>query len=182
MKIRPQYAVPLAVSAVLLTACSESAQELGYGEKATGKDIDVTVLRVEAGSSGDLAALEDASRYAGRTPYYLHYRVTKNKDGAVKGPSFDVGDGKKRLTLLNILPAFPTPTVGQDGDFTYADAPKFDKCTDDDSFEKFEKAAKGASYEACSIYLTDEGDGAAPSEVKWVEGDRREEKDIAVWK
>ncbi|MFF5454508.1 hypothetical protein ACFY40_25215 [Streptomyces sp. NPDC012950] len=180
MKIRTPYAVPLVVSAVLLTGCSGSAQELGYGEKATGEDIDVTVLRVEAGSSGDLAVLEDASRYAGRTPYYLHYRVTKNKEGSVKGPDFDVEGGKGRLTLLNIMPGFPSPTVGPDGRLSYSEAPKFDKCADTRTSAEFAKAAKGESYEACSIYLTDEGDGAAPSGVKWVEGDRREE--VAVWK
>ncbi|MFE2296229.1 hypothetical protein [Streptomyces sp. NPDC059452] len=180
MKFRPQLAVPLAVSAALLTACSGPGQELGYGEKATGDDIDVTVLRVEAGSTEDLAVLEDASEYAGRTPHYLHYRVTKTKDGSVKGPDFDLtGDGKN-LTLLSIMPGFGTPVVSEDGDVSYSEAPKFDKCTDDNSYVEFNKAPAGESYESCSIYLTAEGDSAAPSEVTWVEGRQREP--LAVWK
>ncbi|ARF71746.1 hypothetical protein B7C62_05370 [Kitasatospora albolonga] len=181
MKFRPQLAVPLAVSAALLTACSGSGQELGYGEKATGDDIDVTVLRVEAGSTKDLAVLKDASEYAGRTPYYLHYRVTKTKDGSVKGPDFAVtGDGRN-LTRLSIMPGFGTPVVGKDGGLSYSKAPKFDKCTADDSSSDFNEKAAGESYTSCSIYLTAEGDSAAPTEVAWL-GDDRKEDPVAVWK
>ncbi|MFD3656539.1 hypothetical protein [Streptomyces sp. NPDC058620] len=180
MKNRPQFAVLLAVSASLLTACSGSGQELGYGEKATGDDIDVTVLRVDAGSTEDLAALEDAARFAGRTPYYLHYRVTKTKDGSVKGPDFDVAGDEGQLTPLNIMPGFPSPTIGEDGELSQSEAPKFDKCTDDHSYADFNKAATGETYEACSIYLADQGDSAAPSDVTWVKGSKSEV--VAVWK
>lgn len=181
MKIRPQFAILLAVAATVITACSGFGQELGYGEKATGDEIDVTVLRVEAGGAEDLSTLEDAARYAGRTPYYLHYRVTKTKDGSVKGPDFDVAAGDEgRLTLLNIMPGFPSPTIDENGELSQSEAPKFDKCTDDHSYAEFNKAATGESYEACSIYLTDRGDTAAPSDVTWVEGSQREQ--VAVWK
>ncbi|WNF28756.1 hypothetical protein RI138_19035 [Streptomyces sp. C11-1] len=180
MKIRPPFVVLLAVSAAALTACSGSGQELGYGEEATGDGVDVTVVRVEAGSAGDLTSLKDAAKYDGRTPYYLHYRVTKTKDGDVKGPSFDVANDKNRLTRLSILPSFPTPTVGDDGELSYSPAPKFEKCTDDQSSSDFNKAPQGETYEACSIYLSAEGDTSAPSEVTWVEGAKNET--VAVWK
>ncbi|MHC0429904.1 hypothetical protein ACX6XY_06925 [Streptomyces sp. O3] len=182
MKLRPKLAAPPALAiaaAVALTACS-SGQELSYGEQASANDLDVTVLRVEQGSTADLAMLKDADKYADRTPYYVHYRVAKTTRGEVKSPDLDaVGDGG-RLTQLNIMPSFPSPSVGADGKLTYSKAPKFDKCTDEHSYEEFNKAPKGESYEACTIYLTDAGDSAGPTQVEWADSGKSDP--IATWK
>lgn len=168
----------LALAAVV-TGCS-SGQELSYGEKAGAENLDVTVLRVEQGSAADLASLEGAERYAGRTPYYVHYRVAKTTDGSAEWPDLDVAGDDGRLTYLSILPGFPSSTVDADGNVTMEAGPKFDACTVDDTDKKdFDSAPKGESYESCGIYLTDEG-GTSPTRVEWVESGKQDP--IAVWK
>ncbi|MGA4979861.1 hypothetical protein [Streptomyces cinereoruber] len=174
----------LAATAFALTGCS-GVQELPYGAKAKKDNLEVSVLRVVAGTSGDLSVLKEAAKYQGRTPYYVHYRVTKTDAGDVNGPSFDVTADGALLTQLNIMSAFPEPIVGTDGKLSYKDAPKFDKCLDEHNFSEFKQAAAGESYEACTVYLSALGSNAAPEKVEWVKGDllrRSDDQSFAVWK
>jgi hypothetical protein len=178
LKPRPKLAALVTVAALSLAACS-SGQELSYGEAAEGEGLEVTVLRVERGNAADLAMLQDADEYTDRTPFYVHYRVTKTTDDTVEGIDLDTRGDEGRLTLLNIMPSFPSPTVDENGDISYGRVAKFDKCTDDHDSGKFGKAPKGETYEACDIYLTDAGDDGAPTRVEWVE--LGEADPIAVW-
>ncbi|MGW6860078.1 hypothetical protein [Streptomyces xanthophaeus] len=90
-----------------------------YGAKAKKDNLEVSVERVVAGTSDDLSVLKDAAQYQGRTPYYVHYRVTKTDADDVSGPSFDVTADGDLLTRLNIMSAFPQPIVGADGKLSY---------------------------------------------------------------
>ncbi|WP_455352093.1 hypothetical protein [Streptomyces sp. SYSU K217416] len=186
MKTRTAFAVlTAAVAALALTGCSDDTQELSFGAKAKKDNLEVSVLRVDAGTSGDLSVLQDAAQYQGRTPYYVHYRVTKTEAGDVNGPSFDVTADGDLLTRLDIMSAFPEPVVGEDGQLSYKDAPKFDKCLDEHDSSTFEKAAAGESYEACSVYLSESGSSAEPEKVEWVKGGLLRSSDdeaFAVWK
>ncbi|MFG2332877.1 hypothetical protein ACGFMM_25080 [Streptomyces sp. NPDC048604] len=185
MKFRTACRAVLAAAfALVLTGCSD-AQELSYGSSAKKDNLEVTVLRVTSGTSGDLSVLKDAAQYQGRTPYYLHYRVTKTGDGDVSGPSFDVTAGGDLLTRLSIMNAFPEPVVGADGKLSYKDAPKFDKCLDEHDYGKFKKAPAGESYEACAVYLSAAGSTTAPEKVEWVKGGllrRSDDEAFALWK
>ncbi len=175
-----------ALAAAALTGCSGSdTEELSYGEKATKDNLEVSVLRVEAGTSGDLSVLEDAAEYQGRTPYYVRYRVTKTEAGKVDGPSFDVTADGGLLTQLNIMASFPVIEVGADGKPRYKEAPKFEKCIDEPAAAEFGKAPAGASYEGCTIYLSDTGSTAEPKKVEWNKGGlvrSSEDEAYAVWK
>lgn len=187
MNVRTVSAVLGAAGVTLaLAGCSGSGtEELSYGDKATKDNLEVSVLRVDTGSENDLSVLKDAAEYQGRTPYYVHYRVTKTESGDVDGPSFDVTADGDLLTRLNIMSAFPEPVVGEDGQLSYEEAPKFDKCLDEHDSAKFEKAPAGESYEGCSVYLSDKGAGAAPEKVEWVKGGlirSSDDKPFALWK
>ncbi|MGW4646893.1 hypothetical protein [Kitasatospora sp. NPDC004289] len=173
-----------ATAALLLTSCSDT-QELSYGSGAKKDNIEVSVERVVAGTTADLSVLKDASKYQGRTPYYLHYKVTKTAAGDVTGPSFDVTADGDLLTRLSIMAAFPEPVVGADGKLSYKEAPKFDKCLDSHDSAKFKAAGAGESYEGCMVYLSATGSTAAPSKVEWVKGGllrRKDDEAFAVWK
>ncbi|MFI5530003.1 hypothetical protein ACIA8O_15815 [Kitasatospora sp. NPDC051853] len=173
-----------ATAALLLSGCSDT-KELAYGSTAKKDNIEVVVEKVVAGSTADLSVLKDASKYEGRTPYYLHYRVTKTDGGDVTGPSFDVTADGDLLTRLSIMAAFPEPVVGADGKLSYKETPKFDKCLDPHDSTKFKAAAAGESYQACAVYLSATGSTAAPSKVEWVKGGllrRKDDKAFATWK
>ncbi|WP_415952695.1 hypothetical protein [Streptomyces sp. KLOTTS4A1] len=176
-------ALAAGVLAFVLVGCS-GTEELSYGDTAEKDNLEVTVVRVDAGTPGDLSVLEDADKYRDRTPYYVRFRVTKSESGDVEGPSFDVMADGDRLTRLNIMSALPKPVVGEDGQLRYEEAPKFDKCLDEHDSAAFEKAPAGESYEACSIYLAEPGSGA-PDKVEWVKGGllrSSEDQAFAVWK
>lgn len=170
-------ATALAVcGALALTGCS-SVEEVAFGRTANveaekGYSVDVTVLGLEAGTSADLDQLKDASKYEGRTPYYLRYRFTKTDDGAAADWSadFEVRDGEGSLTQLSVLPSIDA-TGDLDDPF---DVNTFDKCQGSTGFDKL---PKGASVEGCEIYLTDSG-GGAPESVNWVLGDET----LVTWK
>ncbi|MFB7937975.1 hypothetical protein [Streptomyces sp. NPDC056049] len=171
-------------TAIALTGCS-GTRELSYGATAKKDNLEVSVLRVVAGDSGDLSVLKDAAEYQGRTPYYVHYRVTKTDAGEVNGPSFDVTADGALLTRLNIMSPFPEPIVGPDGKLGYKEPPKFDKCLDEHRSADFERAAAGESYEACAVYLAVSGSTATPEKVEWVKGGllrRSDDQAYAVWK
>lgn len=186
MNTRTAFAVlTTAAAALALTGCSDDIQELSFGDKAKKDNLEVSVVRVDAGTSGDLSMLEDAAQYQGRTPYYVHYRVTKTEAGDVNGPSFDVTADGDLLTRLNIRSAFPNPVVGEDGQLSYEEAPKFDKCLDEHDSSKFEKAAAGETYEACAVYLSESGSSMEPEKIEWVKGGLLRSSDdeaFAVWK
>ncbi|MFF4225848.1 hypothetical protein ACX9I7_06720 [Streptomyces sp. L500] len=173
----------LAGSAGCSGSSSDEGKELRFGETASlpgYKDakVDVTVERLEQGGSADLSVLKDASKYAGRTPYYLRYKLTK-PTGAEAGKSggastyFSVADAnKKRLTKLTILGALDT-TGDPKNPLKYRG---FEKC-ESLSTSDFEKAAPGQSVTGCAVYVADAGAGA-PTGVTWEQGT----KTLATWK
>ncbi|MER6677334.1 hypothetical protein [Streptomyces sp. NPDC000983] len=183
MKTRTTPAALIA-AALALAGCS-GTEELSYGEPAKKDNLEVAVLRVEAGTPADLSALEDAAQYADRTPYYVHYRVTKTEAGEVTGPSFDVMSDGGLLTRLNIMSGFPEPTVDADGQLTYQEPPTFDKCLDEHDSAEFKAAPAGESYEGCSVYLSQPGSTEQPEKVEWVKSGMVRSSDdeaFAVWK
>ncbi|MEU6928311.1 hypothetical protein AB0A05_04015 [Streptomyces sp. NPDC046374] len=110
-------------------------------------------------------------KYAGRTPYYLRYRYTKNEDGSLDwSGGFQVSGDDGRLTRLSVLPSLDA--TGDPNDPLHVST--FDKCKSGDSLDK---AAKGASVEGCQIFLTDAG-GGTPKTVEWVRG----QDTLATWK
>ncbi|MDT0450763.1 hypothetical protein [Streptomyces hesseae] len=173
-----------AIATVVLAGCSGSSSDEGkevrFGETAsvTGyKDakVDVTVERLEQGGSTDLSVLKDASKYAGRTPYYLRYKLTKTEAGQSGGAStyFSVTDGnKKRLTKLTILGALDT-TDDPNNPLKYRG---FEKCESLNT-SAYEKAAPGQSVTGCAVYVADAG-AEAPTSVTWEQGS----KTLATWK
>ncbi|MCC3776803.1 hypothetical protein [Streptomyces sp. UNOB3_S3] len=172
-----------AIATVVLAGCSGSSsdegKELRFGETAslTGyKDakLDVTVDRLEQGGSADLSVLKDASKYAGKTPYYLRYKLTKTEAGKSGGAStyFSVTDAnKKRLSKLTIIGALDT-TGDPKNPLKYRG---FDKC-ESLSTSDFEKAAPGQSVTGCAVYVADAGAGVPT--VTWEQGT----KTLATWK
>lgn len=176
MKFRATGAVAACV--LVVAGCSDSGEQLTFGEKATvsaerGGTLDVTVLRIDEGSNSDLTALENASQYTGDTPYYVHYEIAKTEGSHdTLWESFVVSAGGERLTELNVMAAVDfsdpfRPTVKE-----------FDRCTAADMTE-FEKAAKGQSVEGCAIFLADKGIGA-PTTVQWALDDA--DKPLATWR
>ncbi|MFJ8044041.1 hypothetical protein ACIRBX_26415 [Kitasatospora sp. NPDC096147] len=185
MNTRTVVAVLTATAAALVLAGCSDTQELSYGSSAKKDNIEVSVERVVAGTTADLSVLKDAAKYQGRTPYYLHFRVTKTADGDVTGPSFDVTADGDLLTRLSIMPSFPEPVVGADGKLSYKESQKFDKCLDGHDSAKFKSAAAGESYQACVVYLSATGSTKAPEKVEWVKGGllrRSDDEAFAVWK
>ncbi|MEU1782966.1 hypothetical protein ABZ545_26305 [Streptomyces abikoensis] len=184
---RRQALCVAALATAVLAGCSgcsgsssDEGKELRFGETASlpgYKDtkLDVTVERLEQGSSSDLSVLKDASKYAGRTPYYLRYKLTKTEAGTSGGAStyFSVADGnKKRLTKLTILGALDT-TGDPKNPLKYRG---FEKC-ESSSPSDFDKAAPGQSVTGCAVYVADAGAGA-PTGVTWEQGT----KTLATWK
>ncbi|MER6997682.1 hypothetical protein [Streptomyces sp. NPDC000410] len=172
-------AVALCLLAVSGCSGSDSGAELKYGESANvttekAGSYDVAVLRVEQGKNSDLDVFKDTSRYAGKTPYYVHYRITKTEDRQkVPAPYFGAYAGDKQLTALNVMPSF---------DFSDPLAPvvqEFDKCTGFDSAD-FKKAAKGQSFKGCDIYLAESGTGA-PTDIRLLP-DKIGDDPLVIWK
>ncbi|MFD7322545.1 hypothetical protein ACFV9D_15870 [Streptomyces sp. NPDC059875] len=172
---RAATATSAVLGALALGGCSSTPEaEVGKTldvEVAKGYSADVTVLAVEAGSAQDLSELKDASKYAGRTPYYLRYRYTKTQEGAADwSGEFAVSGEDGHLTRLSVLPSLDA-TGDADDPF---DVRTFDKCR---SVTGFDELPKGGSAEGCQIYLSDTG-GGAPEKVEWVDGDET----LATWK
>ncbi|OPC79688.1 hypothetical protein B4N89_00860 [Embleya scabrispora] len=170
-----------------LAGCSDSdeAKKVRIGETATvdadkGGKIDVTVVAVEAGSDADLATLANPAKYVGKTPYYLRYRLTKTGDKGDSSTKFVVSAGDHRLTSLHVAPSFEHSVNPDDAKNPVSvDVRTFEKCTDKGqmSIDDFAKAPKGTTYQGCTIYLSNAGEGA-PSRVEWVP-----DKDaVVVWK
>lgn len=171
-----------ACAAVLCTlvvagCSSDSGKQLKYGEMATfsaksGGSYGVTVMRVEKGDNSDLSALSHPSDYAGDTPYYVHYSLTKTSDGSVQPDvSLDAADGSTHLTMLSLLPSL---------DFSDPLHPKtqtFDKCPG--STDSLDKTAKGESVSECVIFLAHQGTGD-PTSVAMTQG--KSNTAVATWK
>ncbi|WP_144592417.1 hypothetical protein [Amycolatopsis rhizosphaerae] len=162
---------------IAVTGCGTSGRQLKFGEQATvtavrGGTIGVTVVGIEAGGNSDLSELSNPSKYAGETPYYLHYRLTKT-DLVESTTDFVVTDGKNELTHLTVMGSLDA-TADPDHPLSYH---QFSKCVQADSAE-FRKLAKGGSVEGCSIYLPEHGAGA-PTAVEWGARDGKEPE--ATW-
>ncbi|MFH8789123.1 hypothetical protein [Streptomyces roseoverticillatus] len=165
------------VGILALTGCSGSGKSLKFGETATvtgdrAGTVGVTVIRIDQGSDADLSALKDASKYTGKTPYYLHFKLTKTAEGNDDDETsrFDVSDGKRQLTELLVLPSLDA--IGDPSVVTR----RFERC-EGASHTAYKEAAEGQSVNGCAIYLADKETGA-PSTVKWT----RRADTLATWK
>ncbi|GHF04504.1 hypothetical protein [Streptomyces morookaense] len=160
-------AAAAAVAVITLAGCSGSSEKhAAFGEAVTVDSYDkgplsVAVERIDRGSSSDLNVLKDSAKYAGKTPYYLYYKLTRTESGkGSSGTNFVVSDGDKELTHLTIMGSFD-PTGDWRDPLRYRG---FDKCEGADGFEK---TGPGQSVEGCAVYVADAGTGA-PKTVKWV--------------
>ncbi|MEV4504651.1 hypothetical protein [Streptomyces klenkii] len=150
-----------------------------FGEMATVKGdragtVGVTVVQVEKGSNADLSGLKDASKYADKTPYYVHFKLTKTAEGNDDDTTshFEVYDGGKQLAELLVLPAMDLT-----GDPSSPLATRrFERCKDA-SDTAYKAAAEGQSVDGCAVFLADKGTGT-PSTVKWT----RRSDTLATWK
>ncbi|MFE7114311.1 hypothetical protein ACFU99_02655 [Streptomyces sp. NPDC057654] len=166
------------MGALALTGCSDSGPALAFGTEATVDgdrtgSVGVTVLRVEKGSHADLSGLKDASQYHGKTPYYLHYKLTKTAEGNDddEASHFKVAKDGKKLTELLVLTSME-PTGDPDSPLVTR---SFDRCTDA-SHTKWKKAAEGQSVEGCAVFLAPDGAGES-STVTWT----RRSETLATW-
>ncbi|MEU8550920.1 hypothetical protein AB0C81_28720 [Streptomyces roseoverticillatus] len=148
-----------------------------FGEMATVKGeragtVGVTVIQVEKGSNADLSGLKDASKYADKTPYYVHFKLTKTAEGNDDDTSsqFEVYDGQKQLTQLLVLPSLDA--IGDPSLVTR----RFERCKDA-SDTAYKAAAEGQSVDGCAVFLADKETGT-PSTVKWT----RRSDTLATWK
>lgn len=135
--------------------------------------IGVTVVRVEKGSHGDLSGLEDPSKYADKTPYYVHYKLTKTAEGNGDdvADQFEVYEGGNRLTELIVF-----TSIESTGDPAKPlETRRFEKCQSA-SHTVYKEAAVGKSVEGCAVYLAAKGTGD-PSTVKWT----RRSETLATW-
>ncbi|MEV4925027.1 hypothetical protein [Streptomyces roseoverticillatus] len=142
------------------------------GERAG--TVGVTVVQVEKGSNADLSGLKDASEYADKTPYYVHFKLTKTAEGNDDDTSshFEVYDGGKQLTELMVL-----TTLDPTGDPSKPLVTRrFERCKDA-SDTTYKTATAGQSVDGCTVFLADKGTGA-PSTVKWT----RRSDTLATWK
>ncbi len=167
-----------AVGILALAGCSSSGQSLKFGGTATvagdrSGTVGVTVVRVEKGSNADLSGLKDASKYSGKTPYYLHYKLTKTAEGNDNDESshFEVSKGGKRLTELLVLTSFD-PTGDPSNPLVTR---RFDRCQSA-SHTAYKEASEGQSVEGCAVFLATK-ETMDPSTVKWT---RRSEA-LATW-
>ncbi|GAB2738421.1 hypothetical protein [Kitasatospora kifunensis] len=180
MKLKAVYTcTAAAVCALAVAGCSsDSGKQLKYGEmyNVSGKSggaYGVTVTGVDKGANADLSVFSHPSDYAGDTPYYVRYTLTKADDGAVQPDvSLDVSDGDNRLTLLSLLPSLDF------SDPLHPKAEKFDKC-DSSSYVDFDKAAKGQTVSECEIFLAHQGTGD-PKSVAMTQG--KSDTAVATWK
>ncbi|GHF58677.1 hypothetical protein GCM10010218_44990 [Streptomyces mashuensis] len=177
MKRRAACAVVVGVLA--LTGCGESGPSLAFGEKATvtgdrSGSVGVTVVRVEKGTHADLSRLEDAAKYAGKTPYYVRFKLTKTAAGNDDDETshFEVYADGKPLSELIILPSLQ-PTGDPSEPLTSG---RFDKCEGADH-TRYKEAAEGQSVDGCTVFVAPDS-AAAPSTVKWT----RRSKTLATWK
>lgn len=171
--------ITVSVVLVAVSGCGDdSGEELSYGQSATvelkaGGDLEVTVKQLEKGSNADLETLEDSSSYAGKTPHYLRYTLTKTADSETDGSTeFVVSAGDSRLTRLNVMPSFDFSGDPKDP----MAVTKFDKC-DSLSGTDLKKAPTGQPVEGCAIYLADADVQDEPT-VKWMPDSKPE----VTWK
>ncbi|MEV4742576.1 hypothetical protein [Streptomyces sp. NPDC049555] len=168
-----------AVGILALAGCADSGQSLEFGEKATvagdrSGSVGVTVVRVEKGSHADLSLLQDASKYSGKTPYYVRFKLTKTAEGNDNDETshFEVWSDGKRLTELIVLPSMEAT-----GDPTEPlTTGHFDKCVGADH-TTFKEAPTGASVGGCAVFVAPD-DAKAPSTVTWT----RRSETLAAWK
>ncbi|MET9491009.1 hypothetical protein [Nocardia sp. NPDC006630] len=157
------FGVAVLAAVIVVSGCSDGVKELKFGESTDvsalkGGTIGVSVTRIDAGSNADLASLENASKYAGQTPYYVHYAVVKKTGDLREDGDYAAYDGDKQLTHLSVQSAL---------DFSSPLDPKlhkFDKCTDQGSWAQ---TAPGQTLEDCMIFLADPGTGR-PTKIELV--------------
>ncbi|MFF2552660.1 hypothetical protein ACFVUS_16760 [Nocardia sp. NPDC058058] len=149
-------------------------KKVSFGEAVTIDRKDgaqgLTVLRVDKGNTSDLDSLADSSKYAGKTPYYVRYRLTKASTSYNTTSYFAVYAGKKQLSELIFL-----PSAGSLGNPNRSSASRFDKCFGASAAE-FDKMSQGQSLEGCTTFLAGSGVGT-PDKVQW----KPEKAVIATW-
>jgi hypothetical protein len=124
--------------------------------------VRAAVTTVETGTSADLNELKDPSKYAGRTPYYIRYRLATTASSATAPTeNFVAFAGSKQLTRLSVIPSLDVT-----GDPAHPlTSHTFDKCKSA-ATEKLKNAPAGQSVDGCAIFLSDNADGA-PTKVQW---------------
>ncbi|WP_190019957.1 hypothetical protein [Streptomyces hiroshimensis] len=134
----------------------------------------MTVVRVEEGSSADLSGLKDASKYKGKTPYYVHFKLTKTAEGNDDDETshFEVSKDGQPLSELIVFSSFDATGDPSNPLVTR----RFDRC-EGVSHTTYKEAAEGQSAEGCAIFLADDKTGE-PSSVAWT----RRSKTLATWK
>ncbi|MCC3768819.1 hypothetical protein [Streptomyces sp. UNOC14_S4] len=174
----------LGTGAALLavTGCSHDSgpttETLRIGDTATIDDneqlkIQAAVTTIDTGSSADLNELQNPSKYAGKTPYYVRYRLTTTASSATApSESFVAFAGSKQLTHLSVIPSLD---VTNDPEHPLS-SHSFDKCKSA-ATDKLKNAPAGQSVDGCIIFLSDNGDGA-PTKVQW----GLKKTPAAVWK
>ncbi|MFD7233726.1 hypothetical protein ACFWAT_00260 [Streptomyces syringium] len=137
-----------------------------FGDRATVEgdrsgSVGVTVVRVEEGSNADLSGLENPSKYEGKTPFYVRFKLTKTAEGNDNDESshFEVSKDGKRLTELMVFTSFDATGDPSNPLVTRA----FERCESADH-TKYKEAAERQSVEGCAIFLATEGAGAPSTE------------------
>ncbi|TDH56203.1 hypothetical protein [Mycobacterium talmoniae] len=170
-----------AACAVLATACSttteDSSLHLTFGQSAHVTDekgsAELTVDSLDTADPADFQQLEDASKYADKTGYYLHYTLTKVDGPQPEGiDSFYVSNGDDYLTHLTVF-----SPLRFTGDLNHPfDNHKFN--CEPASPVDFKEAPVGQRISGCQIFLADNG-AAAPARVIWDPKNRQSE--MVTW-
>jgi hypothetical protein len=174
--------VAAVVCVLTVAGCGGGGEQLEFGGTATvdaegGGKIQMTVLGIDEGATSDLDGLQDSSRYAGKTPYYLRYAYAKTADGKT-APEGEIAvfAGDRQLTKLSILPSFD---FDQNDPLAPPTVRRFDKCRGVES-EALKKAATGQRVEGCGIYLADSGMGE-PTKVELTSGSITDAETFVTW-
>ncbi|MFC8302124.1 hypothetical protein ACFUCV_00390 [Specibacter sp. NPDC057265] len=122
------------------------------GEQGTEKYKEAThetkVTKIVKGSEADLAALKDASKFAGQIPYYVFTDVTLT---SLSKPSAGIGDPRIQGHLKDGTEAQKLIVMGTMGE---CDSGNFKTEGDGDAFSY----VVGSSKTICSVFLAPAGD------------------------
>ncbi|WP_067830200.1 hypothetical protein [Nocardia inohanensis] len=162
---RTKFGVAIAAVLIALAGCSakDDAKDLKFGETIdvdaydNGK-VGIGITSIETGSNADLSTLENAAKYTGKTPYYVHYVVVKRVgDKHAKG-DFAAYAGDSQLTRLSVQSRLDLSDRGN------VKRQVFDKCNSDAFLNE---VTVGQRIETCMIFLADPGT-ARPTKIEYI--------------
>ncbi|MDO5754370.1 hypothetical protein [Arthrobacter sp.] len=153
----PKEAAPAGATKLTEPGTSLKFGEVAYTHSNTGKagsekykeaGYETKVTKIVAGSEADLAALKDAAKFAGQTPYYVFSEVTLT---SLSKPGAGLGDPRITGHLKDGTEAQKLIVFG-----TMADCKtgSFDTEGKDDTFSY----VVGSSKDMCSVFLAPAGD------------------------